>query len=752
MKYVVLKNNLEWNMNYSDVINFETIEDRNAYIETLHDGWEQDLEDCVETASFERTSRGTEITVRWSSEYQGKNTIVIKEGDKIVFYFITSVNIHSNNNLVTFTLENIVFLNVINVWSRLNGMKLVRGHLPFNLYKNKEFDTGDYKILGKNAVERKSSIMGETPFIYVFEKTTENEKNIQKMEYVWDTDTNKLQMPYGVKIAPLYPINLNEVTNSQNIVNDDFEINGSSHEIVVDVPQDATINIKGSLLDYNRAVFVPLWGSVPFYDCEIKMADIWDKSEYYVFIGGYNVPDKGSGRWDDYFERTGENSIKASIGLESGIAANGTVEGSIVVIRYDSVSNIMTFREINRTEYLAKRAEQDLPKLYRNTGFISDQEGDWDESGKSESQETFRKKNIEGLDTDRNQIWVTSIDQLGGSVVYWNANELVDYIQDSERNANIINWKISNYNPLLLAEGYDKIEGYESIYNVTWDGSIAQLIQINGPRSKEVNTYEVDMKLGDWNTSFNLLKGLNTKKILIENMKYFEIDLQNINDDGIVGFTHWTIPSPNEWEERIEWSTGNNIYTETNIWSNDKEGFTPTNDLSLYKSNSPIQSKMSLLSPLANPLNYIQKGRSGAVVAQMFGEFVNRQDMKRKPEEITGSGSIYPDTLFNEFGSRFIEMNILPQGTEYIEAITDMYRNGLQVDTGFIVNNIDTIKRPRFNYIMSDNIDDIIFDLDIEIKDVIIQAFRNGIRIWHSAEGFRTYADVLDDNNDLFNN
>lgn len=743
MKYLVLNKNVKWDTDYIDVLYFATEGERDSYIETLHSNWKNELNNSDDIYTQLQSPSGGEIEILWEGtfdELYNKNTIVLlndNKGMEYKFYFIEDIQPSTNNNMFTLTLSPNVFLNYINIYEYIKGMRISRGHLPLELYTNKEFDTGSYKIITKEKLEREKNNIENTPFMYVFEKTTKNEKNIPKVEYSYGANNNLLNLPYGIKIAPILPIDLNLNTNETDILDETKDFTGGVEYqfLTNEIPMEEEIELKFTVGWYARAYMVPTWGNTNCHPLTIKLSDIEDKDKYY-YVGR-----DSTGKWDN-------SDITIGTKQQTGLESSSVRYKQLIKLHYTTATNTLVVTDVKYDEYIEQKNLHNYGAV-KITGTYGT--GDWNSDDQDTQSGFFQQGGTEWVG---DQCLLKTIKTKGSAKLTWNSNSLIDYIEDENKNANIINIKVSNYNPIRLIEGYDKVDGYDSITNIEWlEDGLAQLVSINKVYSEQYNTYYFDVGIEQWNNDLDKLVGLTNKKLMIENSKIFNVEIQNMNFNGIVGFKHNTIPSPNEWEERIEWIYGENIYTDNNIWDNTKEGFSPSNDFSVYKSNNPVQSKLEPFKALANPLDYIARGKGGAyaAVSQTIGTVLSRQNMKRKPEDIKGSGSLYPDIIFNDYSTSFILIHNIPLGTDWLETITDLYRHGVTLENGIYIPNLNIVKRPNFNFIQSNNLKECwtkdINNVELELLDNI---FTNGVRIWYDKDNFKKYATLMDDNSDTF--
>lgn len=766
MRYLITDNNIKWDTTYKNAMYFNTLAERNNFVaNNVHRDWLIALETAPQTYSEQLSPNGGTIEIEWTGTYRelfDKNTIILQEDINVTptFYFITDIRSLDNNHMFELDVESNLFLNFTGIFDGVSNLRLLQGHVPMNYYTNKSWDVGEYAIINKTRVARTNNNIENTPFIYVFEKTSTNASHL---EYIYDTEANKLRMPYSVKIAPVIPIDLNLATNKRILVEGSYDIDelGSKAFVIGGMEEAEVINfgVKSESV-WGKTIG---WGS-SWYEDEAKdyggitMSDVWNKWQMYAVNAEKNHFTKYSG---------GKLTIaNLHDGKQGSYESQANRSGSLYNIMYDEDTNTLTVKTVTRSEIIPSEIVINV----EDVGASSTYDVSW-ASYSNENINDFvaeASKKAVGNNTPLVNFEIWDAYAFGGVKQYWNSNALIDYIEDSENNANIINIKVSNYNPVKLNSTYDVVSGYESIENISFstdDGdSVGTLEHIDLNYSQRFNTYRFSMMDNDSNNDFEIFSGLQVKKLLIENQKVFDLDIQYVDrSTGEMEFEHLTLPSPNEWEERIKWNTGAgvNTFTSNTVWSNEKEGFSPTNDYATYKANNPVQSKFDFIKPFgafANPLTYLAGpgGIGAAALSAVSGEVgthLSHQNMKKSPEDIKGSGNIYPDLIFNDFESSFILENVSYRGTDYEETVLNLFQFGLQMDNGLIVSDFETIRRPKFNYLKIANFSEASNGkYNTIITDRFNTAFQNGVRIWHSYDTFNTY--VIDndyiDNGDKF--
>lgn len=153
MKYLLTDINVKQDANFKNVMNFETEESRDKYINrilfnqgTRYD-YTQNIDGIVNTFSLKADGTGT-ITIESNlkhSELNKKNYIILQncETSQIKYYFITEVRKVQNNTEFSLTVREDVFATYPNVMSKIRYMSLIEGHVPLINYTNYEFNGGD---------------------------------------------------------------------------------------------------------------------------------------------------------------------------------------------------------------------------------------------------------------------------------------------------------------------------------------------------------------------------------------------------------------------------------------------------------------------------------------------------------------------------------------------------------------------------------------------------------------------------------
>lgn len=265
------------------------------------------------------------------------------------------------------------------------------------------------------------------------------------------------------------------------------------------------------------------------------------------------------------------------------------------------------------------------------------------------------------------------------------------------------------------------------------------------------NKYTI--KLPSRTTDIELLDGLRNFSLNIEGKKEIKIPFNETNKLQLTLYKEFAFDYNEGYETwRIDRINTLHIPSEDNSFINDTELTIFTNQLEQYKANEPINSKLDFLKPLgriANPLNWLNPATQIAgtvnVATQELGTWLNRQNMKKAPEEvITGNG------VFSNLAYGKIPFKLSIRHYKFIDSfrsqiIKNIYREGITPENKYNIESYEDIKRPNFNFLIIDNFieSNTNHDLPAPIIEEISNTLSSGVRIWNN--DFKNY-EV--DNND----
>ncbi len=352
----------------------------------------------------------------------------------------------------------------------------------------------------------------------------------------------------------------------------------------------------------------------------------------------------------------------------------------------------------------------------------------------------------------------------------WNSKTLLEYVNSQsnpqdDAKEELISAKISSFNPLeLTSDGWllnikDKDSATGPVTPEDWkNDSIYELIYQDTEYNDLLNTYDLT-KYQDksW------IKGINNYSILIENNKEFDIKPEYVYTQG--KFSHRAIISPNEWVERIKWPFA--LHSDQQEFVNNKEIIFATNAFNQYQANNPgdlsnqrADNNADLLSgaittavtgigaiATGGALLYVGAGAVGA--GTIINNRKNKRNlkhniamMKEQPVISSGNGSAYADLYLNNnaFGLTLVEWQYTTNQAPSV--IDSVIRSGLQFQNTISVG-FDSIKRPQFNYFKLTNAQEALTGVKMSIaeKQLIIDAFDAGIRLWYDPANFLKFTE-----------
>ncbi len=366
----------------------------------------------------------------------------------------------------------------------------------------------------------------------------------------------------------------------------------------------------------------------------------------------------------------------------------------------------------------------------------------------------------------------------------WNADSLLDYINQQsnpqdDAKEELITAKISSFNPIELAsDGFPiNIKRYDlttgPVTPDDWEnGKIYEVFKQDTVNMDKFNTYNLSKY-----TNKSWIQGINNYSIMIENNKEFELKPEYVYGDSV--FIHEVIISPNEWTERLKWPTS--IHNSDLEYSNTKEVIFATNAFNDYQANNPG----ALSNQQANNNSALLGGMIGTAVAGIgaavatggtslvlsagavakgAGTLINDRKnkrnlkhnvamMKQQPALSTGTGSAYADLYLNNnaFGLTLVEWQYTTNQAPSV--IDSVIRSGLQFQNT-ISTSYDKIKRPQFNYFKLTNAQEALTGVEMSIaeKQLLIDSFSAGIRLWYDPANFLKFTDESLDNPQEYNN
>lgn len=156
------------------------------------------------------------------------------------------------------------------------------------------------------------------------------------------------------------------------------------------------------------------------------------------------------------------------------------------------------------------------------------------------------------------------------------------------------------------------------------------------------------------------------------------------------------------------------------------------------KGGDPIK-KTVLTSTAKTALTF---GGVGAI-SNLSSTVMNRQDMKRRPQQIKGSGSALPDLYLNKQGFDFVRVEYEYTTTERENLLNSIYRDGVSVEN-YVFDKYENVKRRKFNVIDIVNIDMVLpqkyyVEEGLEIVNNIIEFYKTPRRYWNRLEEFMVF-------------
>ncbi len=287
------------------------------------------------------------------------------------------------------------------------------------------------------------------------------------------------------------------------------------------------------------------------------------------------------------------------------------------------------------------------------------------------------------------------------------------------------------------------------------------------------NTY--DIEIPEHTSILELLDGINEYSLQIEGVKDFNLSLKNVfqDTDGKykVRFTHGITPAPTSPQEYLSFhkDVNNKTYSlldSSNTWANETEMAIFVNQLNEYKANNPstggfgqelIQDVIG--TGVSAAAGAIVGGPIGAAVGAGAGltksissSLFGRSNKKKAPESVTGDESTYFNMIYSKQPYEFLLTKKEFVGFNRGSIIKILYRNGLPLDgSPYIVDKFEDIKRDRFNYLKSFNINEAL-SYEAQYPEAVMNSlsliFANGIRLWHDLDGYNTYNEQFNDNGD----
>lgn len=753
MKYIFTRKNLKWNTNFGDIKSFSTIEERDAFVneELMNDGedYRAILTTTIDTVNINLNP--VENTAQMvSNQYKTNMVIMMDEltGD-ITFHHINDFSKYEQEALTSYTLTKSLWLSNIGVLESLENFRMTKGHSKITDYENYEFDNGSYKINGINPLRRKNG-KEQNSFIIAFEKINNATAGI----LIGNNSSDALEQPYRVLIAPVEPIEITDANIPAQTILDNGSTSkgedntnqylkrGNTISVVFPLLESNKIDIKFSFLSYFRTAIIPTWN---YRDATgtVNLEDIWDQERLYHLAQG------DDGNILDLIDNLDSADYTLGQGEEIGIGAISDRVGQLVAIKFNPLTNELTIRDALYQDY-NNRSNKNY-KLIKTSNYINADNGYWT-SDKPDNQWDWFNKGTEG--TNYNQVSIDKITVKAQTTSIWTNRPLINYL-NSGNATNVIAVKEYNYDFLiesLSINNFGNIDNVSSI-DVEYGGENIQIQKLDFyyfDITTPSNQYEAEIDIENENQTINL-KGNELFKIGIENIKDFNIPQEFIikTDNGVkIDFNHYVFLTPTSQDERIRFnneSNSINIFTDENVWDNNREALTPSNQFAEFNNNNPINAPLQLLSPLSKPATYLKPVSS---FGQALGTIANRQNMKKAPESIKGSGDIYSNIYFNKVKNKFALKTINYLGSEWLSTITDIYREGLQFNTPNYIKNFESIKRPKFNFIQLENFREAnktydLFEKEIEAYE---QAFQEGVRVWN--DGFKEYSETLEDNGD----
>lgn len=351
----------------------------------------------------------------------------------------------------------------------------------------------------------------------------------------------------------------------------------------------------------------------------------------------------------------------------------------------------------------------------------------------------------------------------------FNSDAMMEYYNETENDGLTYGIKMINY------------EFHTSRNTMVWvDHGFMELktmdmshLNIHGYDGDDENTYELEIP-DEVGSVLELVAGVNEYALTIEGVMDFAIPLQYLyKEDGKfkIKFTHTIGLAPSGSKEAIFFQNENGytVLEDQYSWTNETDFAIYVNQLNEYKASNPMAwtdwggGLKSIISGAATGAigGSIIPGAGTAVgagigavagavkgIGGLVSTGLNRAKLKRKPENIKGDG----DTYF------FIANTKSPYAfsikkNKFISArrdatITSLYTNGIALDSALFIKDLDSIKRPRFNFVQIGNFLEANrdYNLPTEILEAYAEVFERGVRLWH--DNYLTYDDAWLDNGD----
>lgn len=754
MKYLFTRKNLKWISNSGDIKSFSTKIERDNFIneELMNEGedYKALLEATVDTVPIDLNPVNNNVQML-SNPYKTNLVIFMNEfTGEITFHHIDDTNKYEQEQLTIYTLTKSLWLSNVGVIESMNNFRLVKGHSSIQNYANYDYDNGSYKI---NDISQPVKTNGETPnsFFIITEQIANGEPGIR----IGRNATDATERPFRVYLAPVDPIDVpNANLPDQIIINYGNSIvgeqspsasppyikDGNEIDTNFDLQESDTLKIRYSTIS-GRDAPIGYGNDWNYNETTIKLSDFWNKERLFYFGYKINISNYGEDR-SDLVDNINE-TVDLFRATDNLLNDDWQRYGQLVKIKYDSNSKLLTIKDASYSDYANRTNNSFKLKRYNQS--------EWSSSDPSFQWE-WCKESIS--DFDLNQFAINTITLTSRESEQWTSSQLIEYLNSGGATKVLSNKEI-NYDFRISGLGGGNFGEYDNISTVEIEAngqnfSLQRLDYYYYENTEPNNTYEYTKDFSS-DTRIPLLTGNQLFRLSIENVIDFEIPQEFILPTSTgykFKFIHKVDISPNEQQERIEFINEDNfnLGSTENIWDNNRDALIPSNDLALYKSNDPVASKMEILKPIANPLTYI---RPISGLGQGIGVLVNRQNMKRKPEQIKGGGDIYSNLYFNKFKNRFIIKNIEYLGVEWLSTVLDIYRNGIQYNSAPIISSYEAIKRPIFNFIQVDNFIEANtkYELSRAEIDAYDEALQIGVRVWNN-DKFKQYESDISGNGD----
>lgn len=802
MKYLITDNNVKWDNTFANTMYFLNEVDRDTFVNNnLHENYLTQLEAVDETFGVTLSPRGGTIEIEWKGsmeELWTKNTIILKESvksGKPTFWFIDDIQQMDNNNMYELQLTPNLFLSYPGILEHNPNLELLEGHVNDGSLLDVKLDAGYRAPMILKPLERDfdwyahypdNDITGlNTQWLYVFIKTPQANSGQTLFLY------NGQRMPYRILIAPMDDILIEPGdSTSQTLAVIDEEWSSLYYNIKEDLnPGDNDLSGSTSKLETIREHSVS--GEI-FTDQDLMISTTFKNTKRYVRIPQSKLTELYTNQWNPIFisniSQSTIDSIQNSIFNDKSPSGSDEVVGTVLLFQYDSIGQKFKFSAPSRdNDVLNKPLDRVHFKIksHRERSWELFVPGSWEDQYSGESTgfhltahckipfwtvglsgvwsialTTFNFE-INGNDFDAKVLKVYQGDENSEGDLYWTKNRLISYINEqsnaTEGESEIIGAKISSYNPLEMSGLGDitNIKGKDSTTTGWVNDEVIELFSMDYDKSYIFNTYDLTKyKEKSW------ISGMENYSIVIESNKEFMIKPELVYTDG--KFVHKIIPTPNEWVERIIWSS--DVNNDGYSWQNNKELLFANNAFVEYQVNNPEALNNQRFNNTINSLKAVTElgvglkgGGAGAVagINAVGNNIIDRvnyksniKGMKEQPAISTGSGAAYADLYLNKngFGLGIIEW--IYTTSQAPSLIDSLIRNGISYDQSIWVK-AKSIKRPEFNYIKINNGNEALSKSNLApyINNQFAEIFNKGVRLWYNYDNFMDF-DV--ENNSMF--